>query len=207
MASLVIWGLLWKNTLVCHLLHSFDQNLSHNFPNFQGLFCPKKPGIHSVICTGLTCSNSQVHESYTISGLDKSHVRYSDSTCSFSRRASRFQQPIAWRASLTEIFHGLFHCWMHFGLIQNRSRQRKLKCKLPKGLARIVIFVKPWYCNQCSSKWSNFEPWIWYSTVHKSLKVVPVWRGWEMRCWPLLGVQKRKTNYMIDWFFFCHSCL
>ena len=46
-------------------------------------------------------------------------------------------------ASLTGIYHGVFHCWLNSRLVQNSYRQVKLKCRLPEGLGRILNFVEP----------------------------------------------------------------
>ena len=62
----------------------------------------------------------------------KSHVRsIRASRC--SHQASRLQRSLAWRASLTEILNGMFHCWLNSGLVQNSYRQVKLKCRLSEG--------------------------------------------------------------------------
>ena len=55
----------------------------------------------------------------------------------------RFQQSLTRWASLTEIFHGVFHCRLNSGLVQNSYRQVKLKCRLHEGQAGIFIFIEP----------------------------------------------------------------
>ena len=45
---------------------------------------------------------------------------------------------------VVENIHGSFDGSPNFGLVQNGSRQVELECRLPKGQANILIFVKPW---------------------------------------------------------------
>ena len=42
----------------------------------------------------------------------------------------------------------MFHCLLNSGPVQNSYRQVELKCGLPEGLARLLIFVEP--CDCCS---------------------------------------------------------
>ena len=45
----------------------------------------------------------------------------------FSRWACSFQWSLARWTSMTDVFHGMFHCWVNSGLVQNCFRQVKLK--------------------------------------------------------------------------------
>ena len=52
-----------------------------------------------------------------------------------------------WWASVVRNFHSSFDCWLNFRLVESSFRSIDLKCRLPKGQAKILIFVKPcfWY--------------------------------------------------------------
>ena len=69
-------------------------------------------------------------------------------------------------ASLTEIFAGISHCWLNLGPDQNRYRQVKLKCQLPKGQAGICYF-----CRALQS-WSTIIISLLYSQQTKSIQWV-----------------------------------
>ena len=57
--------------------------------------------------------------------------------------ASRFQQSLTQRASVTENCLWHLDCWLTFGLVQNSIREGKLKCKLTKGRARFWFLWSP----------------------------------------------------------------
>ena len=74
---------------------------------------PLTPRFCSIVpcATWIYLWNWRIVKLGSVSELDKSRVWWSRAS-RFSLRASRFQRPPAWRASLTENFHGVFHCWL-----------------------------------------------------------------------------------------------
>ena len=77
-------------------------------------------------------------------GLDKTRVR-------FSSQASRFQQSLTWQASMAKSFHGVFDCWLIFGLVQNWSGS----CLKTSGRGNANFCIYYAYKSSCTQNHGN----------------------------------------------------
>ena len=64
-------------------------------------------------------------------------------------------------ANMAERFHGMFDCWLNFEQVRSSFRQAQLKCRLPNGWPKNLIFVKPW--RPCVSTQCTFKVVNWCS--------------------------------------------